>query len=664
MAKQASMDDEIKERDELTAVIIADSFTRSFWPITNDMPKVLMPMCNIPLIEYTIELVIRNHIKKIILFCCSQAQKIVEYIQLQKYRQVSIQCICRPSCVSLGDVVRELDSRKFLRNDFLIIYGDTVGNANLKEAIEHHRNIRKTDKEYILTVVFSEVSFDSNLRTEEEQSIVVLEGPRILQFDGIMKKRKIDLNSNVKFKDLKEFEIRNDLVESGVLICSPEIMEYFSGEFDYHSLRDHLMRDLLTSEIYSVKCSAYVLPKHSYLHRVQVPKTYDTVSVDMMNRWLYPICLDANLFPPSTPSTYTSSRNNLYKETGVQVSRTAKIESPAVIGAKTVIHDEAVISMSSIGRNCIIGSGCKISGSYIWNDVTIGKNCQITHALICNGVTIGDNCIINPGSVISTNVKLKDSLIIEECSRISLYKYNQTDEIYQLCNETSELGNGYLYDAQLENRLHGVNKQLLRKQSIGAVIINICCAKAEDSPLSDSSPSDSENEKIVDTNKFMPKESNFYIEFIDEVKNLVAEMVERDETVESIQIEVNSIKFSQNKDFMECISGILAGLIESSGPKLSLHFEKWTELLGKYACSDLEKKHMLKELERLMTGRPEQGQFHLVVKEIYAADVIDGDCILTWNEECTSDVFKGLMKQFVEWLEEDEEEEDEEDEDD
>ena len=359
------MDNEIKVRDEMTAVIVADSFTRTFSPITNDIPKVLMPLCNIPLIEYTIELVIRNHIKKIIIFCSSLAPKLLEYISSQRYRHVTIKCITSPSCKSLGDMLRELDSKKSFPSDFLVIFGDTVGNANLNEAIEHHKDLRKQNKEYILTIVFSELDVDSKLRTEEEQCIIVLEGSRILQYDGIGMKKKVALNSNVKFSSLKEFEIRYDLIESGVFICSPELMHYFSENFDHQNLRDHLMRDILTSEIYTDKFAAYILPKHYYLTRLHVPRNYDAISVDIMNRWLYPICLNTNLFPPSTPSTYTSSRNNLYKETNVHIARTVKIEYPAVIGSGTFIEENVVISMSTIGRDCKIGANTKIFNSYI-----------------------------------------------------------------------------------------------------------------------------------------------------------------------------------------------------------------------------------------------------------------------------------------------------------
>jgi translation initiation factor eIF-2B subunit epsilon len=498
------MTEEIKERDVLTAVIIADSFTRSFWPITNDLPKVLMPLCNIPLIEYTLELVIRNNIKKVILFCSSLAGKVLEYYQTQKYRQVSITIISRPACQSLGDVMRELYNKKAIRNDFLIFYGDLVGNANLKHAIDQHHKVKEADKDFILTVVFSEVPIKSNLRIEEEQCVVVLEGHRILQYDQCNKKRGVKMNSNVKFKDLKEFEVRFDLIESGVLICSPEVMGFFSEEFDYHSLRDHLMRDVLTSEIYTSKFSAYVLPKHYYLQRVHVPRSYDGVSVDLMNRWLHPICLDANLFPPSTPSTYTSSRNNLYKEQNVHLARGVRIETPAVIGSDTVIHEDSVISMSSIGRNCIVQSGCRISNSYIWNNVRIGKNCIISHSIICNGAVIGDNCQIKSGSIVSFNVELNSGIILEERSRVSLYKFNKEEKSYQLSNEPSELGKGFLFDAKLEERLEEVSEHLIKGQSIGGFpeFLEVDSERSQDSD----DESSSSQEQVAPQGKFIGKE--------------------------------------------------------------------------------------------------------------------------------------------------------------
>ena len=46
-----------KKEDEeiLQAVLLADSFTNTFKPITLQKPKVLTPLVNVPMIEYTLE---------------------------------------------------------------------------------------------------------------------------------------------------------------------------------------------------------------------------------------------------------------------------------------------------------------------------------------------------------------------------------------------------------------------------------------------------------------------------------------------------------------------------------------------------------------------------------------------------------------------------------
>ena len=120
-------------------------------------------------------------------------------------------------------------------------------------------------------------------------------------------------------------------------------------------------------------------------------------------------------------------------------------------------------------------------------------------------------------------------------------------------------------------------------------------------------------------------------------------MIEREDEPESMQIEINSFKFSQNKDFLTCITGILVGIIESSTGKLSEHFEKWSQILALYISSDAEKLHALKELESLVFERPEQNQFHLIVKVLYESDIVDEDCILAWNQSSNC----GYLKQLV-----------------
>lgn len=49
----------------LQAVLLADSFTQRFRPITIERPKVLLPLVNVPMIEYTLEWLAINHVQEV-----------------------------------------------------------------------------------------------------------------------------------------------------------------------------------------------------------------------------------------------------------------------------------------------------------------------------------------------------------------------------------------------------------------------------------------------------------------------------------------------------------------------------------------------------------------------------------------------------------------------
>lgn len=51
---------DVKREQKLQAILLGDSFTKSFRPITWECPKVLLPLVNIPMLEYTIEFLAQN----------------------------------------------------------------------------------------------------------------------------------------------------------------------------------------------------------------------------------------------------------------------------------------------------------------------------------------------------------------------------------------------------------------------------------------------------------------------------------------------------------------------------------------------------------------------------------------------------------------------------
>jgi translation initiation factor eIF-2B subunit epsilon len=57
--------EDAKRDQKLQAILLADSFSKSFRPITWEKPKVLLPLVNVPMIEYTIEFLALNGVEEV-----------------------------------------------------------------------------------------------------------------------------------------------------------------------------------------------------------------------------------------------------------------------------------------------------------------------------------------------------------------------------------------------------------------------------------------------------------------------------------------------------------------------------------------------------------------------------------------------------------------------
>lgn len=57
--------EDVQRQQKLQAILLADSFSVSFRPITMEGPKVLLPLVNVPMIEYTLEFLAQNGVEEV-----------------------------------------------------------------------------------------------------------------------------------------------------------------------------------------------------------------------------------------------------------------------------------------------------------------------------------------------------------------------------------------------------------------------------------------------------------------------------------------------------------------------------------------------------------------------------------------------------------------------
>lgn len=59
------LNDDVKRDQKLQAILLADSFSKTFRPITLECPKVLLPLVNVPMLEYTVEFLAQNGVEEV-----------------------------------------------------------------------------------------------------------------------------------------------------------------------------------------------------------------------------------------------------------------------------------------------------------------------------------------------------------------------------------------------------------------------------------------------------------------------------------------------------------------------------------------------------------------------------------------------------------------------
>lgn len=228
----------------LQAVVIADSFNERFMPVTLDRPRCLLPLVNVPIIEYTFEFLAVSGVQEVILFCRSHSDQIKQYIRLvlSKFKlsyslimysksrwckatsTMNIQIIVNNECISVGDAIRDVDSRSIIHGDFILVCGDVVSNMNLSEALQNHRQRRKVDRNYILTMILKETSPFHRSRERCESGVFAIDNSNgeCIAYESIDSEnvKEVSLPLLSKLASIKELSIRYDLMDCQIDICS------------------------------------------------------------------------------------------------------------------------------------------------------------------------------------------------------------------------------------------------------------------------------------------------------------------------------------------------------------------------------------------------------------------------------------------------------------
>jgi len=369
-----------------------------------------------------------NWVKEVYIYCGAHHEQIENYVHNSRFSPIAYSCpfttiefIRVADARSVGDFLRDLDKRNIIRGDFLLVHGDLVSNLELEGALAAHKARREANRDSCMTMVLREAGEGDHHTKRQAVNPVFVVDPRknrCLQYE---EKNPFQKDSHVDIDPVilenAEIEVRADLIDPQIDICTPDVLALWSESFDYELPRANFLHGVLKDWELNGKMIHTEIVTEGYGARAMNLQMFDSISKDFLHGWVYPFRPDFNYLKCQT---YRREGGfNVFQENGVLLEDDTKVMD-AMLGRNTQVGSRSLVRSSIIGRNCKIGNDVQITESIIWDDVEIEDGAVIDHAVIGGTVHVGKGTAVYRGSLISYGVRIDDQCKILPYTVLSL----------------------------------------------------------------------------------------------------------------------------------------------------------------------------------------------------------------------------------------------------
>lgn len=690
-AKATKKKEELK-KNALKAVVLTDDFELRLMPLTATTPRCLLPLANVPLIEYTLEFLATSQVDQVFLYCSGRhMDKIERYIASSRWvlpwAPFKIK-VLKTEARSVGDVMRDLDARSLVSEDFVLVAGDVVTNISLQEALDQHKKIKAQDKDHIATMVMTAASALNRSRPyADDPALVVLEPAthKCLAFDSAKDDRLRRFKKHIQvdlelLEDSNEFDIRNDLIDCRIDICTTLVPALYLENFDFQHCRRDFVRQILQADL--LGRSIYVHIASGYAARVSSYMTYRSILRNVIERYVYPVV-------PQLPY----EADHVYKHPSVVLAQLCKVGPALMVGAATVVGDDAAIEGVVIGAGVRIGKHCKVLSSILFEGVVLEDNVEVRSSIlgagvvvkagaVLDGAIVGADCVVDAGVVLPENIKL----IAQQHQRISEGSVSSIDS----ADLVGVGGTGVEYSENLPSEDSDTDLECYSETE--GTLYRIATLALSDESLSLKkhphnnrlSVSRARNTgRRLSQNK--REELSPEAEFDEEGYATIERAIDGDHDLDTAVLEINTLRMSLNVDYACVRRSTLRTLLAKVMAYVNTNtldvkeavnkiFPKWGRIFERQLFEPMDQIHLLDLLNELCLKESEKNsqngkklQFY-VLQQLYEDDLIEENYILYWygkrkDEEGIKKVDNPLIASFADWLENAEEESESEDED-
>ena len=124
----------------MKAIILAGGRGKRLRPITDYVPKPLIPLNNIPIIEWQIKYLKKYGIKEVIICTGYKAEMIKNYLEMKKNLGIKIKFSVEKTPLGTGGAIKQA-GMSIKDKSFFVINGDIITDINLKQLAKKQNSI-------------------------------------------------------------------------------------------------------------------------------------------------------------------------------------------------------------------------------------------------------------------------------------------------------------------------------------------------------------------------------------------------------------------------------------------------------------------------------------------------------------------------------------------
>ncbi len=309
----------------MKAIILAGGEGRRLRPLTDKLPKPMLPVMNQPLIVHIFSLLKRHNITEIAICLGYKGEIIREYCKDGEDFGISITYFQESEPLGTAGAVKKTAS--FFNEDCIVISGDVLSDANLTSAIHFHNQ-----NDGFATLILKETDSPLNYGL-----VVTDETGKIRHF----------------YNHPDWDEVRSDTVSTGIYIMRPAILDLIPNE-RYCDFATDLFPTVLSKN----------LPLFGYVSN---------------NYW----CDIGDI------SAYRQCHKDAFRgKVDLGLTESA-LSDGVLIGNDCEIADNVRVERYSvIGNHTKIGSGSTVKDSIVWSGSEIPENTDIFRTIVCGSEKI------------------------------------------------------------------------------------------------------------------------------------------------------------------------------------------------------------------------------------------------------------------------------------